>query len=170
MERACSRQGAPGGAPGGPQGPREHPPRAEPQRGGSPDPIPNSAVKPLFAESTAAPGRGRIGRSARGGCFFSIHSPRRPARGGGAVLCRGGARAPAGGFSALGGAPPGEALPALYGDDLPPAPAGGFSALGGAPPAEGAPWGFLFVRIIFSGIFALERRWESDGQAGSNPQ
>ena len=34
--------------------------------GGSPDPIPNSAVKPRIAESTATPGRGRTGRSAHG--------------------------------------------------------------------------------------------------------
>lgn len=50
--------------------PRERLPRAEPQSGGSPDPIPNSAVKPRLAESTAAPGRGRTGRSARRGRFF----------------------------------------------------------------------------------------------------
>lgn len=48
---------------------RERLPRAEPWSGGSPDPIPNSAVKPRLAESTATPGRGRIGRSARGGRF-----------------------------------------------------------------------------------------------------
>ena len=52
--------------------PRERLPRAEPQSGGSPDPIPNSAVKPRLAESTAAPGRGRTGRSARRGRFFSF--------------------------------------------------------------------------------------------------
>ena len=37
----------------------ERPPRARPQRRGSPGPIPNPAVKPAFAESTAAPGCGR---------------------------------------------------------------------------------------------------------------
>ena len=31
----------------------EHPARAEPWRQGSPEPIPNSAVKPAIAESTA---------------------------------------------------------------------------------------------------------------------
>ena len=57
--------------------PRERLPRAEPQSGGSPDPIPNSAVKPRLAESTATPGRGRIGRSARGG-RFARHGGARP--------------------------------------------------------------------------------------------
>ena len=57
----------------------ERPPRARPQRRGSPGPIPNPAVKPAFAESTAAPGCGRAGRRARGG-RFSI-APRK-ARGG----------------------------------------------------------------------------------------
>ena len=47
----------------------ERPPRARPQRRGSPGPIPNPAVKPAFAESTAAPGCGRAGRRARGGRF-----------------------------------------------------------------------------------------------------
>ena len=54
----------------GAQLPRERLPRAEPWSGGSPDPIPNSAVKPHLAESTAARGRGRTGRSARRGRFF----------------------------------------------------------------------------------------------------
>ena len=49
----------------------ERPPRARPQRRGSPGPIPNPAVKPAFAESTAAPGCGRAGRRARGGRFSS---------------------------------------------------------------------------------------------------
>ena len=57
----------------------ERPPRARPQRRGSPGPIPNPAVKPAFAESTAAKGCGRAGRRARGG-RFSI-APRRPAGG-----------------------------------------------------------------------------------------
>ena len=47
----------------------ERPPRARPQRRGSPGPIPNPAVKPAFAESTAAKGCGRAGRRARGGRF-----------------------------------------------------------------------------------------------------
>ena len=47
----------------------ERPPRARPQRRGSPGPIPNPAVKPAFAESTAAQGCGRAGRRARGGRF-----------------------------------------------------------------------------------------------------
>ena len=48
---------------------RERPALARPQRRGSPDPIPNSAVKPAFAESTAAPGCGRTGRRAHSGRF-----------------------------------------------------------------------------------------------------
>ena len=55
--------------------PRERLPRAEPWSGGSPDPIPNSAVKPHLAESTAAPGRGRTGRSARRGRFSAFRPP-----------------------------------------------------------------------------------------------
>lgn len=70
----------------------ERPPRARPQRRGSPGPIPNPAVKPAFAESTAAPGCGRAGRRARGG-RFSICAPGE-ARGGGSpaglsASCRG---------------------------------------------------------------------------------
>ena len=57
----------------------ERPPRARPQRRGSPGPIPNPAVKPAFAESTAAPGCGRAGRRARGG-RFSI-APKKARRG-----------------------------------------------------------------------------------------
>ena len=56
----------------------ERPPRARPQRRGSPGPIPNPAVKPAFAESTAAPGCGRAGRRARGG-RFSYARRERPA-------------------------------------------------------------------------------------------
>ena len=69
----------------------ERPPRARPQRRGSPGPIPNPAVKPAFAESTAAQGCGRAGRRARGGRFSTCtcaphaphapHAPRRPAGG-----------------------------------------------------------------------------------------
>ena len=55
----------------------ERPPRARPQRRGSPGPIPNPAVKPAFAESTAALGCGRAGRRARGG-RFSIGAERGP--------------------------------------------------------------------------------------------
>lgn len=60
----------------------ERPPRARPQRRGSPGPIPNPAVKPAFAESTAARGCGRAGRRARGG-RFSTCAPfeRRPSTG-----------------------------------------------------------------------------------------
>lgn len=50
----------------------ERPPRARPQRRGSPGPIPNPAVKPAFAESTAAQGCGRAGRRARGGRFSML--------------------------------------------------------------------------------------------------
>ena len=52
--------------------PRGAPPAiARPQRRGSPGPIPNPAVKPAFAESTAARGCGRAGRRApREGAFL----------------------------------------------------------------------------------------------------
>lgn len=53
----------------------ERPPRARPQRRGSPGPIPNPAVKPAFAESTAARGCGRAGRRARGGRFSMARAP-----------------------------------------------------------------------------------------------
>ena len=56
----------------------ERPPRARPQRRGSPGPIPNPAVKPAFAESTAAPGCGRAGRRARGGRFSFCARSRAP--------------------------------------------------------------------------------------------
>ena len=87
----------------------ERPPRARPQRRGSPGPIPNPAVKPAFAESTAAQGCGRAGRRARGG-RFSI-APRRPA--GGSPLraftrfegCRGPARRGRAPLSVAGGPP-----------------------------------------------------------------
>ena len=60
--------------------PRGSAPRERDHRGGDrPGPIPNPAVKPAFAESTAARGCGRAGRRARGG-RFSI-APRE-ARGG----------------------------------------------------------------------------------------
>ena len=76
VSRACNRQGG-AGDPRAPRTarrlPRERLPRAEPWSGGSPDPIPNSAVKPHLAESTAAPGRGRTGRSARRGRFSASH-------------------------------------------------------------------------------------------------
>lgn len=62
VSRACRRQGAT-------LEHDEHPARAEPWSGGSPDPIPNSEVKPRIADGTAASGRGRAGRSARAGCF-----------------------------------------------------------------------------------------------------
>lgn len=78
----CGRQGRPGeGFLAGSilRAAGERPPRARPQRRGSPGPIPNPAVKPAFAESTAARGCGRAGRRARGG-RFSI-APRE-ARGG----------------------------------------------------------------------------------------
>ena len=62
----------------------ERPPRARPQRRGSPGPIPNPAVKPAFAESTAARGCGRAGRRARGGRFSIAPGE---ARGGGCCPC-----------------------------------------------------------------------------------
>ena len=61
--------GRPGRPLAGREVPWEHPPWARPRRGGSPGPIPNPAVKPPIAESTAAQGRGRTGRRAHGGCF-----------------------------------------------------------------------------------------------------
>ena len=48
---------------------RERPARARPWRQGSPGPIPNPAVKPAIAESTAGSARGRTGRRARPGRF-----------------------------------------------------------------------------------------------------
>ena len=77
----CGRQGRPGeGFLAGSilRAAGERPPRARPQRRGSPGPIPNPAVKPAFAESTAARGCGRAGRRARGG-RFSICADRAPA-------------------------------------------------------------------------------------------
>ena len=53
----------------------ERPARARPWRRGSPDPVPNSAVKPAVAESTAAPGCGRIGSLARAGRFLAPWGP-----------------------------------------------------------------------------------------------
>lgn len=84
----------------------ERPPRARPQRRGSPGPIPNPAVKPAFAESTAARGCGRAGRRARGGRF----SMRVRAPGAARAACaeRGpqGDVAPCGLFRVLGRRPP----------------------------------------------------------------
>ena len=81
----CGRQGRPGeGFLAGSNTSRaagERPPRARPQRRGSPGPIPNPAVKPAFAESTAAQGCGRAGRRARGGRFsFCARRTRRTRR------------------------------------------------------------------------------------------
>lgn len=78
----CGRQGRPGqGFLAGSilRAAGERPPRARPQRRGSPGPIPNPAVKPAFAESTAARGCGRAGRRARGGRFS--FAPREARRG-----------------------------------------------------------------------------------------
>ena len=82
----------------------ERPPRARPQRRGSPGPIPNPAVKPAFAESTAAQGCGRAGRRARGG-RFSTCAGRGPQ----------GDAAPCGPFCVSGRRPPHPASP----DDSP---------------------------------------------------
>ena len=71
----CGRQGRPGEgflAGSNIRAAGERPPRARPQRRGSPGPIPNPAVKPAFAESTAARGCGRAGRRARGGRFSML--------------------------------------------------------------------------------------------------
>ena len=55
------------------------------REGDRPDPIPNSEVKPLLAESTAEQVRGRIGRSAHGRRFFCLRrggrGPGGPGRG-----------------------------------------------------------------------------------------
>ena len=73
----------------------QRPARARPWRRGSPDPVPNSAVKPAVAESTAAPGCGRIGSLARAGRFprhraaFGRPFPLPPGRPGGFLLLRG---------------------------------------------------------------------------------
>ena len=73
----------------------ERPPRARPQRRGSPGPIPNPAVKPAFAESTAAQGCGRAGRRARGGRFSIARAAAEAGR------ARGGIRSPRGPFLRL---------------------------------------------------------------------
>ena len=46
------------------------PSRVRPRRWGSPDPIPNSVVKPTIAEGTTMQCCGRIGRRTRKGLFF----------------------------------------------------------------------------------------------------
>lgn len=87
----CGRQGRPGQGTWQARIQRaagERPPRARPQRRGSPGPIPNPAVKPAFAESTAAPGCGRAGRRARGG-RFSICAVRAPGAARAACAARG---------------------------------------------------------------------------------
>ena len=87
----------------------ERPPRARPQRRGSPGPIPNPAVKPAFAESTAAQGCGRAGRRARGG-RFSICAVWTPAPDGPAFAASGAcARMRAGGGGRRAPHAPGEA-------------------------------------------------------------
>ena len=73
----------------------ERPPRARPQRRGSPGPIPNPAVKPAFAESTAAQGCGRAGRRARGGRFSMLARLRARGDARGRAACAG--RGPQGG-------------------------------------------------------------------------
>ena len=75
---------APGRRPlrgGAPLERRERPARARPRRRGSPGPIPNPAVKPAIAESTAAPGCGRPGRRARAGRFCILRERREAAFG-----------------------------------------------------------------------------------------
>ena len=96
--RAChaAARVAPEGVPGQAHihEPRGSAPRERDHRGGDrPGPIPNPAVKPAFAESTAAPGCGRAGRRARGGRFSSC--ARAAAEAGRA---RGGIRSPRGPF------------------------------------------------------------------------
>ena len=71
----CGRQGRPGQGflAGFIERPRGSAPRERDHRGGDrPGPIPNPAVKPAFAESTAAQGCGRAGRRARGGRFSML--------------------------------------------------------------------------------------------------
>ena len=58
----------------------ERPARVRPWRRGSPDPVPNSEVKPALAESTAASGCGRLGRRTRAWRFprfFEVKPPNR---------------------------------------------------------------------------------------------
>ena len=78
--RACRPQDA-GLEGGAPLERRERPARARPRRRGSPGPIPNPAVKPAIAESTAAPGCGRPGRRARAGRFLPGSAVRPPSGG-----------------------------------------------------------------------------------------
>ena len=80
--RCTAARVAPEGVPGQAHihEPRGSAPRERDHRGGDrPGPIPNPAVKPAFAESTAAPGCGRAGRRARGG-RFSIRASGRGGR------------------------------------------------------------------------------------------
>ena len=105
----CGRQGRPGQgflAGSNTSEPRgERPPRARPQRRGSPGPIPNPAVKPAFAESTAALGCGRAGRRARGGRFSicCACAPRAPRARHAPREARRGMLPPAGLFASWGG-------------------------------------------------------------------
>ena len=63
------------------------PARARPWRRGSPDPVPNSEVKPAVAESTAPRGCGRVGCRARAGRMPCARGPGRKA--GALFLCPG---------------------------------------------------------------------------------
>ena len=90
MERACSRQGRRGAGLEEAQpnrASRGERPHERNRREGSPDPIPNSEVKPLLAESTAEQVRGRIGRSAHGRRFFFRAGGRGPGTRAAAPFC-----------------------------------------------------------------------------------
>jgi hypothetical protein len=76
----CGRQGASRGGLGAARG-DARPARARPWRRGSPDPVPNSEVKPAVAESTAPRGCGRVGCRARAGRMPRAGGPRPFGRG-----------------------------------------------------------------------------------------
>ena len=132
----------------------ERPPRARPQRRGSPGPIPNPAVKPAFAESTAAQGCGRAGRRARGGRF----SMRARAPGAARAACAG--RGPQGrlplraslaswGGSGVAGGPIGVAA-----HTAPPGIVGRAGTAGGSPAGLSASWGI----VRRGGLIGVARR------------
>ena len=78
VSRACNRQGA-RGIPGPPRTARRLPGSASRERnhgvGDHPIPFRTRQLRPHLAESTAAPGRGRTGRSARRGRFLRSGRP-----------------------------------------------------------------------------------------------
>ena len=135
----------------------ERPPRARPQRRGSPGPIPNPAVKPAFAESTAARGCGRAGRRARGG-RFSICAVWTPAPDGPAFAASGAcARMRAGGGGRRAPHAPGEAR---RGDV---APAGPFCVMGCRPPYPASSEVAPFRLAVIAAAMRRARRRAAEG-------